>query len=67
MATGLNLLKLKHELGFVPRTILDIGAQIGDFYGECKQTWPDSQIMMVEATKECEPSDRDWETSKFMF
>ena len=55
MATGLNLLKLKHELGFVPRTILDIGAQIGDFYRECKQTWPDSQIMMIEATKECEP------------
>ena len=55
MATGLNLLKLKQELGFVPRTILDVGAQIGDFYKECKQVWPDSQIMMVEATKECEP------------
>ena len=59
MATGLNLLKLKHELGFVPRTILDIGAQIGDFYRECKQVWPDSQIMMVEATKECEPYLKD--------
>ena len=55
MATGLNLLKLKHELRFEPRTILDIGAQIGDFYRECKQTWPDSQVMMIEATQECEP------------
>ena len=54
MATGLNLMKLKHELGFVQRTILDIGAQIGDFYRECKQVWPDSQIMMIEATQECE-------------
>ena len=52
MATGLNLLKLKHELGFEPRTILDVGAQVGDFYRECKQTWPDSQIMMIEATQE---------------
>ena len=38
MSTGLNLLKLKHELGFVPRTILDVGAQIGDFYRECKES-----------------------------
>jgi FkbM family methyltransferase len=59
MATGLNLLKLKHELGFVPRTILDVGAQIGDFYRECKQTWPDSQVMMIEATRECEPYLKD--------
>ena len=59
MATGLNLLKLKHELGFEPRTILDVGAQVGDFYRECKQTWPDSQIMMIEATKECEPYLKD--------
>jgi len=59
MATGLNLLKLKHELKFKPRTILDIGAQVGDFYRECKQTWPDSQVMMVEATQECEPYLKD--------
>ena len=55
MATGLNLLKLKHELKFEPRTILDVGAQIGDFYRESKEAWPDSQIMMIEATQECEP------------
>ena len=54
MATGLNLLKLKHELKFEPRTILDVGAQIGDFYRESKEVWPDSQIMMIEATQECE-------------
>ena len=36
MSTGLNLLKLKHELGFEPRTILDVGAR-GDFYRECKE------------------------------
>lgn len=59
MATGLNLLKLKHELKFEPRTILDIGAQVGDFYRECKQTWPDSQVMMIEATQECEPYLKD--------
>ncbi len=55
MATGLDLLKLKNELGFEPRTILDIGAQVGDFYRESKEVWPDSQIMMIEATQECEP------------
>jgi len=55
MATGLDLLKLKNELGFEPRTILDVGAQIGDFYRESKEVWPDSQIMMIEATQECEP------------
>ena len=32
-----------------------MGAQIGDFYRESKEVWPDSQIMMIEATQECEP------------
>jgi len=59
MATGLDLLKLKNELGFEPRTILDIGAQVGDFYRESKEVWPDSQIMMIEATQECEPYLKD--------
>lgn len=36
-------------------TILDIGAQIGNFAKQCKSVWPESTITCVEANKECEP------------
>ena len=54
MSTGIDILYLKHQLGFTPRTILDIGAQQGDFYRECKMNWEDSKVFMIEATKENE-------------
>ena len=42
----LNSLK---ELGFSPKTILDIGAHKGQFYSWAKEVWPDSFIWMIEA------------------
>ena len=42
----LNSLK---ELGFNPKTILDIGAHKGQFYSWAKEVWPDSFIWMIEA------------------
>jgi|688.fasta_scaffold175142_3 FkbM family methyltransferase len=47
----MNLEKLSH----LPiKSILDIGAQIGDFAVLCKNTWPDSKIICIEANKECD-------------
>lgn len=40
---------------FVPRTILDIGANVGQFHKECKRVFPESYIFSIEATDECEP------------
>ena len=49
----MNLSKItKH---FYPYRILDIGANVGQFYQIAKQTFPDSFIFSIEASKECEP------------
>ena len=55
MATGIQLNNIRSKYGFHPRTILDIGAQIGDFAQECKTFWPNAKISMIEATRDCEP------------
>lgn len=55
MATGIQLNNIQNKYKFYPRTILDIGAQIGDFAQECKTLWPNTKISMIEATHECEP------------
>lgn len=36
------------------KSILDIGAQIGDFTVMCKEVWPNSKIVCIEANKECD-------------
>jgi len=36
------------------KSILDIGAQIGNFTLMCKKIWPNSSIVAVEANKNCE-------------
>lgn len=36
------------------KSILDIGARIGEFTVMCKKYWPDSKIVCVEANKECD-------------
>jgi FkbM family methyltransferase len=54
MATGLDLKQIGIRYGIEPRTILDVGAQIGDFSKECIEHWPSVKIIMLEATKECE-------------
>ena len=55
MATGIRISDIANAYGFQPRTVLDIGAQIGDFSKECKALWPEISIFMIEATRECEP------------
>ena len=40
---------------FYPYRILDIGANVGQFYQISKQTFPDSFIFSIEASNECEP------------
>lgn len=48
----MNINKIRKYI--TPNTILDIGANIGQFYKECKLYFPDSYIFSIEATKECE-------------
>jgi FkbM family methyltransferase len=45
----LNLLKY---LGFIPRTILDIGAYIGEWSKMAREIWPNSKIFMIEANED---------------
>ena len=40
--------------GFVPNSILDIGANVGDFSVFCKQIWQSSYILMIEGNENCE-------------
>jgi FkbM family methyltransferase len=40
---------LRDNLKFNPKTILDIGAHTGQFYGWVKNVWPNSFIWMLEA------------------
>ena len=51
----LEYLKRKN---FNPKTILDIGAHTGQFYGWAKKVWPNAFIWMVEAN-ECHISKLD--------
>lgn len=45
---------LKDNHKFNPSKILDIGACIGHFHDLAKSVWPESDIVMVEANKDCE-------------
>lgn len=44
--------KTNHNL--YPRTILDIGACVGDFHDLAKSVWSNADIVMIEANKNCE-------------
>lgn len=48
----MNLYKISQY--FYPHRILDIGANVGQFYQIAKQTFPDSFIFSIEASDECE-------------
>lgn len=37
-----------------PNSILDIGANIGDFAAKCKLLWPNSFVYCIEANEHCE-------------
>lgn len=45
----------KIENYFIPNSILDIGANIGQFYSEIKNIFPDSYYYLVEGNENCEP------------
>ncbi len=47
-------LVLLRDLGFFPRTVLDIGAFEGEFTRLIQSIWPESSVFMVEANKDCE-------------
>lgn len=53
--TEKRLTKLK-ELGFTPRTVLDIGAYIGSWTQMAKNIWPHSNFIMIEANEEVAPA-----------
>jgi len=40
---------------FIPKRVLDIGANRGQFHNDCKYFYPDCFIYSIEATRECEP------------
>lgn len=44
---------LKIQLGFTPYSILDVGANHGEWAMKAKAEWPDSYIMCVESDKGC--------------
>ena len=39
---------------FKPQSVLDIGANIGQFYNECKEVFPDSKYHLIEGNNICE-------------
>lgn len=39
---------------FTPKAILDIGANVGQFYNESKQIFPDSYYFLIEGNDKCE-------------
>lgn len=41
---------------FTPKTILDIGANNGQFYNESKNIFPDSYFLLIEGNGYCEPA-----------
>ena len=47
---SMRLEDLKRK-GLNPKTILDIGAHTGQFYGWVKNTWPNAFIWMIEANE----------------
>lgn len=40
--------------GFEPNSVLDIGANVGEFAAELETIWSNTQCVMIEANKECE-------------
>jgi FkbM family methyltransferase len=48
----MNLSLLKKY--FTPNSILDIGANIGQFYNECKEIFPNSYYYLIEGNDYCE-------------
>jgi len=41
-------LRRMRKLGFAPRTVIDVGAYVGDWTRTCKQIFPEARVLMVE-------------------
>ena len=39
---------------FTPNSVLDIGANVGQFYNEIKQIFPNSYYYLIEGNEKCE-------------
>jgi FkbM family methyltransferase len=46
----------KIENYFVPNSILDIGANVGQFYNEIKNIFPNSYYYLIEGSENCDPA-----------
>ena len=42
------------ENHFIPKSILDIGANVGQFFKQASYKWPEADIFSIEANEECE-------------
>jgi FkbM family methyltransferase len=51
----LHLLKRVRRLGFTPRTILDVGANAGEWSRSVKLVFPDANYVLIEPQVEMEP------------
>jgi FkbM family methyltransferase len=50
----MNFEKIKNH--FIPNTILDIGANVGQFYGEIKHVFPEAYYYSIEGNENCRTS-----------
>lgn len=41
-------------LGFDPATVIDVGANVGEWTRMCKRLWPKASVLMIEPLPECE-------------
>lgn len=51
---------------FYPKSILDIGANVGQFYHQCKNIFSESSFFLIEGNKYCEPALRDLNVEYFI-
>jgi FkbM family methyltransferase len=48
-----SMLRMK-SLGFLPQTVVDVGAYHGDWTRTCKEVFPQVRVLMVEPQHECQ-------------
>jgi FkbM family methyltransferase len=48
-----SMLRMK-SLGFLPQTVVDVGAYHGDWTRTCKEVFPQARVLMVEPQHDCQ-------------
>jgi FkbM family methyltransferase len=51
----LHVLELARTIGFVPRTVIDVGAAYGSFTRLCQTVFPDARYLLIEPLEEYRP------------